>query len=451
MSRLLPRPTVRLKLTLVYAGLFLVAGTLLLGVSYALVKRNVSADPRGGRPYFRPGSNGKLTVVLGGGAHGEGATTVLLPKSVTRAPPGGVAPPLPGTLAGPGPRSAGLPPGASRAQIQAVEQIRRAVRRQLVSDALHRLVIQYLIALVALFLAALGLGWVVAGRVLKPLKRITATAKRVSGQTLHERIGLEGPADELKELADTFDGMLGRLDQAFESQRRFVANASHELRTPLTVMRTEVEVTLADPDASTAELRAMATTVREAIERSDQLVEGLLTLASSDSGDVGEEPADLAALADATLEDHREALELAGIEARATLDHAPVNGDPRLLERLVWNLVENGIRHNGGDWLAVTTAREGGDAILVVSNAGRVIAPETAATLVAPFRRATDRTGAGFGLGLSIVCAVADAHGGETRVHARPEGGLRVEVRLPAGRDAAGTSPAHTAALAAPG
>src|SRR5215210_7498972 len=247
------RPTVRLKMTLLYAGVFFVAGALLLSVSYALVRNNLT-NPANLRNL--PADNWSYNVTA---------------------------------------------------------------QHEIAQDALARLRTQYAIALAAMTGLSVLLGWGVAGRVLRPLQRITATAKRVSQDNLDERIGLEGPRDELKELADTFDGMLGRLSGAFASQRRFVANASHELRTPLTVIRTEVDVTLADPDATNAELRAMAETVRDATLATERLIQALLTLARSEGGIARRDPADLADGARAAL-DHAAADAAAlGLELRSDL------------------------------------------------------------------------------------------------------------------------------------
>jgi signal transduction histidine kinase len=248
---LLPRTSVRLQLTVLYGGLFLLAGAGLLAVNYALVRS-------------------QFTLPFG--------------VRVERPPPG-----LPEVLSdNPGVlivrTTAGDRLMASAPSPGAVEEVQReveTVRRELEAAALNQLLTQSGIALAVMALVSVGLGWLVAGRVLRPLTEITATARRLEGSTLHERINLQGPQDELKELADTFDQMLGRLDAAFETQRRFVANASHELRTPLAIARTEVDVALADPDASPAELRAMARRVLEAGERSERLIEGLLTLARS--------------------------------------------------------------------------------------------------------------------------------------------------------------------------
>src|SRR3954471_924729 len=229
------RPTVRLRMTALYAGVFFVAGALLLSVSYVLVRNNLT-----------------------GAAHLRG----LSPSDYA---------------------------------------LHEAVQREVADDALGKLRTQYAAALAALTALSVLLGWAVAGRMLRPLQRITATAQRVSQDNLDERIGLEGPRDELKELADTFDGMLERLSGAFASQRRFVANASHELRTPLTVIRTELEVTLADPGATTAELRSMAETVRDATLATERLIQALLTLARSEGGIARRDPLDLADAAQRAL------------------------------------------------------------------------------------------------------------------------------------------------------
>ena len=211
---------------------------------------------------------------------------------------------------------------------------------------LHELVVKSLQGLGVMAVLSVGFGWAIAGRVLGPLHRMTATARRLSEENLHERIALDGPDDELKELADTFDAMLGRLESAFDSQKRFVANASHELRTPLSIMRTEVDVTLADPDATPDELRRMGEVVRRATERSDALIDGLLVLARSDRGPATLAPVDLAGLADEAVTQAAAEAAAAGVELSGRLDPAPTNGDAALLGRLAGNLIENAIRHN---------------------------------------------------------------------------------------------------------
>jgi signal transduction histidine kinase len=278
--------------------------------------------------------------------------------------------------------------------------------------------------------------------VLRPLQDITATAKRVSQDNLDERIAMEGPRDELKELADTFDGMLERLSGAFASQRRFVANASHELRTPLSVIRTELDVTLGDPHATNSDLRAMAETVREATAATERLIQGLLTLARSEAGVTRRDPVDLAEGARDALSQTAGEAAAAGLETSALLDPAPVRGDRRLIERLVANLVENAVRHNRpGGRVEVRTSLSAGRSAVEVRNDGEVIPAAAVASLLEPFQR-LDRgaRGDGAGLGLSIVRSVAEAHGGTVTVKPRKTGGLIVRVELPA-REGANTDP----------
>ncbi|GAC1440960.1 MAG: HAMP domain-containing sensor histidine kinase [Mycobacteriales bacterium] len=297
---------------------------------------------------------------------------------------------------------------------------------------------QGLLVLLVLGVVGVGVAYFIAGRVLRPLQQITSTAQRLSAEQLDARIALPGPEDELKQLADTFDAMLDRLQSAFEAQRRFVADASHELRTPLAVMRTEVDVALADPDASSADLRAAAQVVRDATIRADQLVDSLLLLARSDRLSVDglplREQVDLCAVCRLALS----AVESEAAERRIAISssYAPaiVLGDRGLLERLAGNLVENGVRHNvDGGWVRVDTGMVDGRARLQVMSTGPVLAPEQVPGLFEPFRRqGTARTSKrGAGLGLSIVRAVATVHGGSVTAAARPEGGLTVTVDLP--------------------
>jgi signal transduction histidine kinase len=369
-----PRPTIRLRLTVTYGLVFLVTGAILLTIGYVLVRSNIQ-EPH------------------------------ILRKLDSAPPPFLNAPAI---------------------------QIIRQVREQLVSDALHRLLIEYLFALGVMTLIAMGTGWLLAGRALRPLREITSTARRVSGENLGERIALRGPADELKELADTFDGMLGRLDGAFASQRHFVANASHELRTPLAIMRTEVDVALADPAISRQDLRAMGEAVRETIDRCEQLIESLLVLARSEGKAGHEEPTDLATIAADCITDMRARADDAELELRAELTPAVVFGEPGLLERMVANLIDNGIQHNErGGFLDVSTDVRDGCATLKVVNGGEPIEPGDAVTLADPFRR-LGRASGGFGLGLSIVRSVVDAHGGVLRLSARESGGLEVLVSMTA-------------------
>jgi signal transduction histidine kinase len=305
--------------------------------------------------------------------------------------------------------------------------------------ALDSLVRQGLLVLLVVVAIGVAVAYLLAGRVLRPLQQITSTAQRLSAEQLDARIALPGPSDELKQLADTFDAMLDRLQASFEAQRRFVADASHELRTPLAVMRTEVDVALADPDASSADLRAAALVVRDATMRADRLVDSLLLLARSDRLSVDGLPLrervdlpEVSALAVSSVQAEAEERQIA-----VTLSCAPavVLGDPGLIERLVGNLVENGVRHNmDGGWVRVDAGTVEGRARLQVMNSGPLVPAEDVPRLFEPFRRqGTARTSRrGAGLGLSIVKAVATVHGGTVVAAARPEGGLVVTVELPA-------------------
>lgn len=285
-------------------------------------------------------------------------------------------------------------------------------------------------------------GYALASRALGPIAEVTAAARRISSGavsrlSLAERIGMGGAQDELRDLADTFDTMLERLDHAFDAQRRFVANASHELRTPLAVMRTEADVTLADPNASIEELRQMGAVIQIATDKANRLVDSLLVLARSESqaeqGLEVAEPLDLADVVPSALANVANEIAAAGLAVNLTAGLAPVTGDPRLLERMIGNLVENAIRHNSiGGWVQIVTGNDGASAVVSVANSGQQLDPSTVNDLFAPFRRAADRTaGQGTGLGLSIVRAVAAAHGGTVGATARPEGGLEVVVQIP--------------------
>ena len=319
----------------------------------------------------------------------------------------------------------GFPPGSPTGKLI------HTVQNQILGGALHRLLIEYAVALVVMTALSVVIGWLLAGRALAPLREITATARRVSSENLGERIDLPGPADELRELADTFDGMLARLDSAFASQRHFVANASHELRTPLAIMRTEVDVALADPEASADELREMGEAVRDTVDRCERLIASLLLLARSEAATGHEEPVDIAALAGDCITDLWARAEEAQVEIRDDLEPAWTSGHPGLLERLIANLLDNGINHNvPGGYLQVQTRTDGDEVELVVANGGEPIDPKRVEELTQPFRR-LDRSVRGFGLGLSIVRSIAQAHHGTTVLFAPASGGLEVRVTLP--------------------
>jgi signal transduction histidine kinase len=292
------------------------------------------------------------------------------------------------------------------------------------------------VAFVCVVGATALLAWTFTGRVLKPLRDVTGTARRLSAESLGERIALHGPRDEVAELADTFDAMLDRLQATFASQRQFVANASHELRTPLSVIRTELDVTLADPKADTEELRRMAGVVRSATLRAGQLVDALLLLARTDSMGIGVvERVDLATVVGSAWQAVRTEAEHRRLRATFTCAAAPVAGDPALLERVAGNLLENGVRHNvEGGWLDVSTGVRPGWVMLRVSSSGTLVDPDKVEELFESFRRGgVHRTAhTGTGLGLSIVRAVVRAHGGTASAEAVNGGGLTVTVHLPA-------------------
>ena len=286
-----------------------------------------------------------------------------------------------------------------------------------------------LLTLAGLAVLSAVAGWIVAGRILRPVHRLTAAARAASEQNLSQRIALEGPRDELRELADTFDAMLERLDRAFTSQRQFIANASHELRTPLTVMRTTIDVVLAKPEPTRDELVSMAADVRQAVDHSERLIEVLLVLARNDQARTLTDPLDLAAVAEDVLEGHADN----GVTTVATLDEAPVTGDRVLLERLVANLLNNAARYNiAGGTVTISTSTDDGASLVRVVNTGPVVPPDQVERLFLPFARLDDRTRHdGFGLGLALVSSIATAHNGTVHATADPAGGLDITVRLP--------------------
>jgi signal transduction histidine kinase len=284
-------------------------------------------------------------------------------------------------------------------------------------------------------LLAAGLGWAVSRRVLRPLTTVTTAAKAASQDNLDRRLALAGPPDELKELADTFDAMLARLEAAFASQRRFVANASHELRTPLTEMRTLIDVTTARPAASAAQLGPVLAAIGAAVDKSEELIEALLTLARSDRGPGSAEIVDLPTAVEDAIDLIGPAAAARQIQIGTALQDAQVTGDRVLLERLVSNLIDNAVKHNvAGGWVLASTITNAGSAELTVANGGEHIPTDQVTGLFEPFRRLSGRTGnrPGTGLGLSIVASVANTHGGHAQAHARPDGGLDVRIRLPA-------------------
>ncbi len=389
------RSAIRVRLTLLYAGAFFLAGAALVAVMYF---------------YMGEALDRQVTARVG--------ITEHLPEANPSEP------------------------DSQQAAHEAQQELRAQFQDDR-DDTLNTMLIASLIALGVVGVIAGGFGWLLAGRALRPLQQITATARRVADRSLHERIALDGPHDEIKDLADTFDAMLERLDHSFDSQRRFVANASHELRTPLTINRSLIEVALDGPQANES-LRQLGGTLLAVNERHERLIDGLLTLTSSEQGVVDSTPVDLADIARHITTESQNAAHTAGVAIRTHLQSAPVTGDPVLLERLAQNLVDNAIRYNLPEHgeITVTTDTVDGNAHLTVDNTGLPVPPYEVQSLFEPFRRlptterladsTTTSVGRGAGLGLSIVRSVAHAHGGDVHSSPRENGGLTVQVRIPA-------------------
>jgi signal transduction histidine kinase len=298
----------------------------------------------------------------------------------------------------------------------------------------HQLLAGSAVALTMLVPIALAAGWFVAGRFLRPLRAITATATAISAGNLHQRLNLGEPADELSELGFILDDLFARLQASFDAQRHFVANASHELRTPLAGLRTLLEVTLADPAADAGTLRSACQEALALGGHQERLVQALLALATSERGVTRRDTLDLAHVATEVLASRRDQAARRGIDLAAHLAPAVTAGDPRLVESLIANLVDNAIRHNHpGGYVRIATQTSGTQATLTVTNSGPVIPENQLQRLFQPFQRlAPDRRGRrdGYGLGLAIVDAVAQAHHATVTTSARPEGGLAITVRF---------------------
>ena len=395
----LPRGTVRFRLTALYSALFLAAGAGLLGITYVLVDRSTS-------PELFLSQDGQVIAVNGtsAGPASPGATRL----------------------------GEGTPSARS---LQLARQLREQAIAQHAHD-LHQLLTQSGIALAIMAAGAIALGWLTAGRVLRPLRAMKTATQRITERNLHERLALPGPEDEVKDLADTIDGLLGRLETAFEAQRRFVASASHELRTPLTLNRALLEVALADPSASAGELRDACEELLAAGEHQERLIDGLLTLATSEQGLDRRELFDLAAVTRRALALHCGEAGTRGLRLTIRLGHAVVRGDPDLTERMAANLIDNAIRYNlRGGSVEVRTEATYDHAVLTVTNTGLPIPADQVDRLFQPFHRLTaDRCSHpdGHGLGLSIVRAIATAHDADINTNLGPGGGLTVEVHFPA-------------------
>jgi len=399
-----PPQTFRVRLALLFAALFLAAGAALLGITYALVASIPVKVP----PVTNAQAKLAFHCKLGKGSHPK-ETEPLLSSQCAHA-------------------------------LSAVGAEQAAVEQR--NQTLEHLLAYSLAALGVMTVVSGGVGWLLAGRVLRPVSSITAAARRASEQHLGERLALTGPHDELRELADTFDQMLERLDAAFASQRRFVADASHELRTPLTVMRTAIEVTMAKPARTPEQLEAMAAKVARSAAQAEALIEALLTLAASEQAPAGPELVDLATAAEDAAESAAAGARELGLRVDTDLAAAPVCGNRLLLERMVGNLVDNAVRHNiRGGWILIRTGTGEQRAQFEIANSGPVIPEELVPALFEPFRRVEERTSVrdGSGLGLAIVRSIGTAHGASVEARGLPAGGLRILVTLPvAAGDGAG-------------
>jgi signal transduction histidine kinase len=392
----LPRPTARLRLTLLYSGLFFLCGAVMFAIT------NILARTTGLFDY----EDGPVCVVVAG-QHRCQATNQL-----------------------------------SRATADGHLDLAKAAAGQYSADLTHLLALSG-ITLGIMTLASLPLGWIVAGRVLRPVRTITVAAQAISASSLHQRLALAGPDDEFRRLGDTLDELFARLQAAFgaqqaavEAQRHFVANASHELRTPLALEQTLLELTLGDPHASAAEFRSICKELLALGVQQQRLIEALLTLASSESGLEQTEAFDIADLTAEAVQVARPEIDRQGLRATITTSPAPVIGDPDLALRLIANLIDNAVRHNvPGGYIEITTGSDRAGATLTVANTGPVVPPGEVSRLFEPFQRLSTARRyhkTGHGLGLSIVRAIASAHGADLTAHARSDGGLEVTVRFTA-------------------
>ena len=428
----MPRRSVRLRFTMLYGGLFLLSGACLLVITYILVAHQL------------------LPVRLQARDHASPGPAVTVPGT------GGIASRSSGGEVMCYVGSSGVTVAGQPAQCLSYLKDYAVGER---NAELNDLLIWSGVALGIMAVASVGLGWLVAGRVLRPLRTITAAARHISASSLHQRLALTGPADELKELGDTFDALLARLETSFRAQRQFVANASHELRTPLARQRTLLEVALRDPHATPGALRAACERALAAGEQQERLIAALLTLARGERGLDRFERLDLRSVAAAVVAGQREEADARQVRVYTGLAPAPVLGDPGLAERMVANLSGNAIRHNvPGGRVEVVTGMMDGRPFLAVTNTGPVIPEDHIGRLFRPFQRMTpDRVGgdrergpgSGLGLGLPIVVAIAAAHGALLRALPAPAGGMCVEVLFPPAAGAGGNETRELSVTAA--
>jgi signal transduction histidine kinase len=383
--------SLRFRLTALYGVLFFASGAVLLAISGGYVINSSSVSAAGARSSFQA------------------------PTSTT------------GQLA------------IARATIRQLQHQLAAQAGSAPSSLSRTLLVASALALGVMTIGSVIMGWLLAGRALRPVRQMTAATQQISAHNLNERLAVAGPDDELKELGDTIDGLLERLEVAFNAQRRFVANASHELRTPLTTMRASLDVAVAKPEPAPPQTIALAARLRPELDRIDKLLEAFLVLARAQHRALpGRAVLPLEYMVSAALADQAAAIAAMNLTVQdaSGLGGAWVTGSQALLARMVENVIDNAVCHNeDGGWIQITARVESGQARLVVENGGRVLDQEQVSELSRPFRRlGADRIGTdkGSGLGLSIVAAIADAHGGTLDLQARPGGGLRVCIELPA-------------------
>lgn len=431
----LPRRTVRLRLTLIYGLLFLASGAGLLFITNLLVRQ--TADPHQFKVYVVETAHGStvgINPLPNKLALPFAETHGVIQETHHLGPGGSSGQSSTGHSSG----VSGLAgPGDHPLTAQQAQDVANRLQPQLTflrNDELNHLLLFSAVALGFMALLSMGLGWIAAGRALRPLRAITSAARDISATNLNARLALDGPDDELKDLARTFNDLLARLEASFEAQRRFVANASHELRTPLARQRTLAQVAITDPDATAESLRHAHERVLASGAQQERLIEALLTLARSEAGLQRHEAVELSEVATRVLNSPPPELDRLGLDVDRRLMPVRVPGDPRLLERLVANLFDNAVRHNvAGGRVEVATGWRDGEASLSVTNTGPVVPPSEVERLFQPFQRLElERTshGDGVGLGLSIVQAIADAHGATVHARARAGGGLAVEVRF---------------------
>jgi signal transduction histidine kinase len=429
-----PARTVRTRLTLLYCSLFVVSAGVLLAIVGVLWGSSTPSTISVEQPVplqvllltglAPPGvlhAGGTVGGASGGGAVVTGNSGAVQSAGQSATGTSGAAP---------------TPVRAAVVRSEVVEQLQLLASEQHSSDLRHLLLWSGL-ALGGMALLSVALGWLTAGRVLRPLHRITRAARDISASNLHERLSLEGPVDEFKELGDTFDQLLERLDGAFESQRRFVANASHELRTPLATMRAAIDVALAKPQPIPEQTVVLAGHLRQELDEVEQLLESFLLLARAQAGAIGDpDRVALATLVRSAVSAQAPASAASGLDVRVDVEPSvEVAGNPTLLACMVENLVDNAVRHNEpGGWVRVRCAADGETALLTVENGGVVVDGAALEELGQPFRRlAPDRTASvkGSGLGLSIVRSIAEAHHGGLELRAVDGGGFGAAVRLP--------------------